>query len=329
MDRFSAMEVFVRIVEKGSLSAVARELGTTQPSVSRQLRALERHLKTGLLHRSTRHVALTEEGRAYYEDCKRILADVGTSEGNLASLHTTLRGTLKVNTSVALGVDYIAPLANSFQRHHPDLTVDLTLNERFVDLVEEGLDVAIRFGPIRDENLIARELGSTRRLTVAAPGYLRRHGVPRQPADLASHVCVAFNYAPATEWNYHGPQGEVRVKVTGAFRSNNGHAIRGAILAGIGIGWLPEALIHEQLQSGKLKTLFPGYSMSPIGVHAVYASARHVPAKVRAFVQFLEEQFKRLPVFAAITTERRSGSDPGLPVSRRITAQPANHGAGS
>ena len=173
-----------RIVESGSLSAAARSLGTTQPSVSRQLRALERRLKSQLLQRSTRHLSLTEVGRAYFENCKRILADIDESEGDVAALHASLRGTLRVNTSVALGVDYVAPLACGFQRHHPELALDLTLNERVVDLVEEGIDVAIRFGPIRDESLIARRLGSTRRLTVAAPAYLRKHGVPRQPQDL-------------------------------------------------------------------------------------------------------------------------------------------------
>jgi len=149
MDRFFAMEVFVRIVETGSLSAAARELDTTQPSVSRQLRALEHRLKTQLLHRSTRHISLTEPGRAYYEDCKRILSDIDATEGNLGALQAGLRGSLRVNTSVALGVDYIAPLACAFQKQHPELVMDLTLNERFVDLIEEGIDVAIRFGPIR------------------------------------------------------------------------------------------------------------------------------------------------------------------------------------
>ena len=306
MDRLSAMEVFVRIVERGSLSAAARALGTTQPSVSRQLRALERRLKIQLLQRSTRHISLTEVGRAYYENCKRILADIDATEGNVGALHTSLRGTLRVNTSVALGVDCIAPLACAFQRHHPELAVDLTLNERFVDLVEEGIDVAIRFGPIQDESLIARELGSTRRLTVAAPAYLRQHGVPRQPQDLASHICVAFNYAPAAEWTYHGPRGEVQIKVTGVFRSNNGHAIREAILAGIGVGWLPEALIHEHLKRGKLRVLFPSHTMSPIAVHAVYSSARHVPTKVRAFVGYLEAEFSNLPGFAGMSRTQPS-----------------------
>ena len=209
MDRFWAMEVFVRIVDTGSLSAAARELDTTQPSVSRQLRALEHRLKTQLLHRSTRHVSLTDAGRAYYEDCKRILSDIDATEGNLGVLQSSLRGSLRLNTSVALGVDYIAPLALAcaFQKQHPELVVDLTLNERFVDLVEEGIDVAIRFGPIRDENLVARQLGSTRRLTVAAPAYLRRHGAPRQPQDLAAHACVGFQ---STLRRRSGPTGSAR-----------------------------------------------------------------------------------------------------------------------
>lgn len=299
MDRFSAMKVFVRIVETGSLSAAARDLGTTQPSISRQLRALERRLDTQLLRRSTRAVSLTEVGRAYYEDCKRILTDVDATEGNLGSMRTSLRGTLKVNTSMALGVDFVAPLTYAFQRHHPDLAVDLTLNERFVDLVEEGIDVAIRFGPIHDDNMIARPLARARRVTVAAPAYLRRRGAPGQPEDLSVHTCVAFNYAPAAEWSFHGPQGEVRVKVGSVFRSNNGHAIRGAILAGLGIGWLPEPLVFEELKAGKLEALLPGYAMPPIEVHAVYSSARHVPMKVRAFLGWLEQRFKKLPGFAA------------------------------
>ena len=300
MDRFSAMVAFVRIVERGSLSAAARSLGTTQPSISRQLRALERRLNTQLLRRSTRHISLTEAGQGYYDNCRRILSDVDATEANLAILQTSLRGTLRVNTSVALGVDCVAPLVCAFQRQHPDLTVDLTLNERFVDLIEEGIDVAIRFGQIRDENLVARPLGTTRLLTVAASSYLRQHGMPRQPQDLASHSCIAFNYTPEEAWSYHGPHGEAKVKVTTVFRSNNGHVIRAAILAGVGIGWLPEALICGDLKQGRVKVVLPGYALPAVDVHAVYSAAAHVPAKVRAFLGHLEEQFGRLPGFARV-----------------------------
>jgi DNA-binding transcriptional LysR family regulator len=306
MDRLSAMVAFVRIVEGGSLSAAARSLDTTQPSISRQLRALERRLDTQLLRRSTRHLSLTEIGQTYYESCKRILSDLDATEASLAALHTGLQGTLRVNTSVALGVDYVAPLACAFQRDNPRLTVDLTLNERFVDPVEEGIDVAVRFGQIRDANLIAHPLGRTRLVTVAAPSYLRRHGTPGSPQDLASHTCVAFNYVPQNEWIYHGPEGEVRVRLTGVFQSNNGHVIREALVAGIGIGWLPEAVMFDALKQGKLKALLPGYSMSSVDVHAVYAGGAHVPAKVRAFVGYLEARFPKLPGFAAVPKKHRA-----------------------
>ena len=222
---------------------------------------------------------------------------MSAAEGNLGALQTALRGTLKVNTSVALGEDYIAPIAYRFQRQHPELAIDLTLNERFVDLIEEGIDLAVRFGPVVDENLVARGLGSTRRLTVAAPTYLRKHGTPKTPSDLTAHNCIAFNYAPATEWVYTGRSGETRVKVSGTFRSNNGHAIRGAVIAALGVGWLPEALVHEPLKSGALRQVLIDYAMPPLEVHAVYPSARHLPAKVRAFLDRLQQEFAAIPVF--------------------------------
>lgn len=298
-DRLAAMEMFVRIVETGSLSAAAREFDTTQPTVSRQLRALERRLQTQLLQRSTRHSALTGTGRLYYEDCRRILAEVRAIEANAGGREAEPRGLLKVNTSVALGEDYIAPATYQFMAHHPELIVNLTLNERFVDLVEEGIDVAVRFGPLRRDSLIARRLASTRRLTVASPRYLRKRGTPKKPSDLSAHSCVLFNYEPADEWTYRGAEGETRVKVSARFCSNNGHAIRGALVAGIGIGWLPEALIHHELQEGQLKLVLPDYQMPTIDVHAVYVAARHIPAKVRLYIAHLESALQQESSFLA------------------------------
>ena len=299
MDRLAAMEMFVRIVETGSLSAAAREFDTTQPTVSRQLRALERRLQTQLFQRSTRHSALTGTGRLYYEDCRRILAEVRAIEANAGGREAEPRELLKVNTSVALGEDYIAPATYQFMAHHPELIVNLTLNERFVDLVEEGIDVAVRFGPLRHDSLIARRLASTRRLTVASPRYLRKRGTPKKPSDLSAHSCVLFNYEPADEWTYRGAEGETRVKVSARFCSNNGHAIRGALVAGIGIGWLPEALIHRELQEGQLKLILRDYEMPTIDVHAVYVAARHIPAKVRLYIGHLESALQRESSFLA------------------------------
>jgi DNA-binding transcriptional LysR family regulator len=298
MDRLTAMELFLRIVETGSLSAAAREFDTSQPSVSRQLRALERRLGARLLNRTTRHLTLTEAGRGFYDDCRQIVASVQAAEGSVGMLQASLRGSLKINTSVALGQQFIAPLVQKFWRRHTGLTVDLTLNERFVDLVEEGIDVAVRFGDPQDVNLVARRLGYTRRVIVATPGYLRRHGTPKVPSDLATHNCVLFNYPATPDWTLNGANGEVKVRVTGTFRANNGHVIRGAILDGIGVGWIPEALIHDKISSGAVREILTQYAMQPLDVHALYATTRHLPAKVRAFVDFLKEEFSSIPGFS-------------------------------
>ena len=292
------MGLFVRIVETGSFSAAARDFGTTQPSVSRQLHALERRLGARLLNRTTRHLTLTDAGRIFYDDCRQIVASVEAAEGNVGALQATLRGPLKINTSVALGQEFVAPLIQKFLRLHTNLTVDLTLNERFVDLVEEGIDVAVRFGELRDVNVVARRLGQTRRVIVATPGYLRKHGIPKMPSDLAAHNCILFTYPPTADWTLIGSKGEIKVRVTGSLRANNGHVIRGAILNGLGVGWIPEALIHDKLATGAVREVLTEYRMQCVDVHALYASARHLPVKVRAFVDFLQKEFDSMPGFS-------------------------------
>src|SRR5262245_11405105 len=192
MDRLEAMDIFVRIVEAGSFSAVARELGTTQPTISKQITALERRLKTRLLERSTRSLSATDSGTMYYERCKRILEDVKAAEGALGRLQSSLTGTLHVNGSIALGQIFLTPLLLDFQRRYPDRTVELTLNDRYIDLVEEGVDVAVRMGRLADSNLVARRLGATRRVLVATRAYLDAHGTPREPPDLERHNCLLY-----------------------------------------------------------------------------------------------------------------------------------------
>ena len=299
MDRLTAMELFVRIVETGSLSAAAREFRTTQPSVSRQLRGLEKRLNARLLNRTTRHLTLTEAGKAFYEDCRQIVESVRAAESGVGALQTSLRGVLRVDTGVALGQECIAPLAFKFQKQHHELIVDLTLTGRFVDLVEEGIDVAVRFGEVQDVNLVARRLGRARRVIVATPAYLKRYGTPKLPADLASHRGVLIGYPAPLDWTLSSADGEIKVRVPAVFRANNGHVVRGAILSDLGIGWVPEALIHRELESGLVREVLHGYTMKPLDAHAVYASARHLPAKVRAFVEFLQAEFASIPGFEA------------------------------
>jgi DNA-binding transcriptional LysR family regulator len=299
MDRLEAMDIFVRIVEAGSFSAVARDLGTTQPTISKQMTALETHLKTRLLNRSTRSLSVTESGTGYYERCKRILEDVKLAEGALGRLQSSLTGTLHVNGSIALGQLFLTPLMLDFQRDYPDLTVELTLNDRYIDLVEEGVDVAVRLGRLADSNLVARRLGSTRRVLVAARDYLDRYSTPQAPADLDRHNCLLYAYlSTGNEWVFRGPQGDMRVQAHGNFKANNGHAIREALLAGAGVALMPDWLVHDDLQAGRLVTLLPQFAPAPLEVNAVYPSGRHVSAKLRTFIEFLQERFKAIPAFA-------------------------------
>ncbi|MEX0959583.1 MAG: LysR family transcriptional regulator [Burkholderiales bacterium] len=300
MDRLTAMELFVRVVETGSFSAVAREMDMTQPTVSKQLAALELRLKTRLLNRSTRQLSLTEAGTSYYEACKRILDSVHEAEGNVGRLQGQLAGQLRINTSIALGQMYVAPLALKFQELHPDLEIDLALADRFVDVVEEGIDVAIRVGRLNDSSLVARRIGKARRLTVATPAYLKQRGMPKVPQDLAEHNCILYAYlSTGNEWMFQGPEGEIRVKVSGNFRANNGDAIRLAVLADRGIAVMPEWIVAGEIAAGRLKTILPNFEPTPMDISAVYPSARHVSTKLRAFIDFLQAEFPSIPALRA------------------------------
>jgi len=299
MDRLVAMEMFVRIVETGNFSAVARQLGTTQPTISKQLTALEQRLQTRLLNRSTRSISLTEAGAAYYERCRRILDEVREAEGALGKLQSALSGTLHVNGSIALGQIFLTPLLLRFQRQYPELAIELSLSDRYIDLVEEGADLAVRIGRLADSNLVARRLGSTRRVVVATPAYLAAHGTPRRPEDLAQHSCLLYAYlSTGNEWSFNGPDGEIRVRVQGNFKANNGDAIRQALLANVGVAMSPDWLIHDKLESGEVVVLLPEFTPPPLDINAVYPSGRHVSTKVRTFIEFLQEEFRAIPAFS-------------------------------
>jgi DNA-binding transcriptional LysR family regulator len=300
MDRLEAMEMFVRIVETGSFSAVAREMGITQPTISKQVTALEAYLKARLLNRSTRKLSLTESGQAYYERSKRILDDVREAESTLGRLQGSISGHLHINTSIALGQMYVTPLVLKFQKQYPALAIELTLIDRFIDIVEEGVDVAIRIGRLADSNLVARKIGTTRRVTIATPAYLKKHGCPKRPEDLVHHSCLLYSYlSTGNEWLFQGPEGEIRVKVSGNFKSNNGHALREALLGGLGIAITPDWLAHEGLRNGTVKAILPEFAPTPMEINAVYPSNRMLSAKVRAFVDFLVQEFRKIPALNA------------------------------
>lgn len=295
MDRLYQMRLYVRVVETGNFSAVARELGTIQPTVSKQLAALEEHLGVRLLNRTTRQLSPTEAGRKYYDRCRHILDEVTDLEASLSDLQNRPTGLLRVNAPVAFGQLYMLPLVFRFRRLYPGLALDLTLNDRYVDLVQEGIDVALRFGELADSQVVARRVGGVNRVCVASPAYLRARGTPRSPADLSSHNCITYNYLFSNEWQFEGSQGPMSLRVTGDFRANSALTIRAAVLEGIGIANMPGVFVQEDIDKGRLTRVLADYGPPPVDVHAVYPSARFLSSKVRLFLDFVRDEFLAIP----------------------------------
>lgn len=296
MDRFTGMRLFARVVETGSFSGAARDLRLSKSAISKHVRALEDRLGVRLLNRTTRRLSPTEEGRTYYEWCVRIGADVAEAEAAVAHLHGEPRGTLRVNAPMSFGILRLGPALGEFLGLHPELSVDLTLNDRYVDVVEEGFDVAIRIGELTDSSLIARKLAASRRVVCAAPDYFARHGVPKTPANLRDHNCLTYSYlrAAAQEWRLVGPEGEVPVTVSGTLNANNGDVLRAALIAGVGIGWAPDFIVGEDIRAGRLVPALEDY-VDELGVYALYPPGRHQSAKLRVFIDFLAGRFGTSP----------------------------------
>jgi DNA-binding transcriptional LysR family regulator len=296
MDRFHLMQLFVRIVEAGSFSAVAREMNMIQPTVSKQLTALEEKLGVRLLNRTTRKLSLTEAGREYHERCKRILDDVQDLESEVSELQNRPTGTLRVNAPVAFGQLYLVPLSFQFRRKYPGLAIDASLNDRYIDLIQEGIDVAIRFGELEDSQLVARHVGSSARICVASPAYLQARGRPRVPVDLKSHNCITYTYLFGNEWRFDGPGGSQPVRVFGDYRANSGLTIRAAALEGIGIANVPAFVVREDVESGRLVQVLAEYGPAPVRISAVYPSARLLSRKVKLFVDYMQQEFLKIPL---------------------------------
>jgi DNA-binding transcriptional LysR family regulator len=287
VDRLAAMASFVRIVESGSLSAAARAQGQSLAAVSRQLAQFEDALGVRLLNRTTRRVVATEPGRAFYEQAKRILGDLEEAEATLTQGQAEPSGHLVVAMAGALGVHVVGPALPGFLRRHPKLTIDLRMSGRYANLVEEGIDVALRIGPLADSTLMARKLGTFRRVICAAPAYLREHGRPRTPADLAAHRClVVSDFVDRDEWRLTGPAGDVKVRVAGPLRANSIEMVIAACAGGTGLAFLDTWQIAAALRARDLVVVLPDYASPPIPVHALYPAGRHLSAKVRAFVDF-------------------------------------------
>jgi DNA-binding transcriptional LysR family regulator len=293
MDRFVSMAVFVKVVEGSSFAAAARHFRLSPAMVSRHVHALEEQLGAQLLNRTTRHVSPTEVGQAYYHRVRQILADIEEADRLAADLQAAPRGLLRITSSQSFGIRHLAPAVADYLALCPEVLMDVTLNDRYLDVIEEGFDLAVRIGHLEDSSLIARRLAPVRMALGAAPDYVARHGAPQTPADLAHHNCLVYTYAAAqSEWRFRDGAGkEKAVQITGRLLANNGDLLRIAALQGQGVALGPTFILGEDIRAGTLVRLLPDYTAPEVGLYAVYPPGRHLSAKVRSFVDFLVARF--------------------------------------
>lgn len=298
LDRVTGMQVFVRVAALGSLSAAARALGISQTMATKHIAAIEERLGVKLLHRTTRRLTLTEAGRRYLDAAERILAELEDAEAAASADRLEARGTLRLNAPVSFGTREIAPLLPEFTRAYPSVTVDLGLNDRIVDLIEEGWDLAVRIGRLAESTMIARKIAPCRTALCAAPVYLAERGRPQTVADLKNHNCLGYTLSQAVgseRWAF-GPDGSVTVPVSGNLRANNGDALVAAAVAGQGLIYQPTFLVSAEIRAGRLLSIALDHTTVELpGIFAVYPSDRRPPAKVRAFIDFVGKRFGSVP----------------------------------
>lgn len=290
IDNLLELTVFARIVAAGSLSAAARDLDLSLAVVSKRLTALETRLGVRLLQRTTRRQSLTDEGQAFHERCVRILAEVQEAEAAVSRTRDVVMGLLRVTAPRGFGRSHISPLLVRFRDKHPELTVQLHLTDAVVNIVDEGFDLAIRFGALADSSLIARRIAPSFRVLCAAPSYLARRGQPVQPADLAKHDCVVFGEHPSRDWHFQRENQGASVRVNPAYITNDGETAQSLALAGAGIVQKSIWDVGDDLGTGRLVRVLPGYVIPAAPLHAVYANAQHLAPKVRRFVDFCVDE---------------------------------------
>ncbi|MBB4210520.1 DNA-binding transcriptional LysR family regulator [Rhodothalassium salexigens DSM 2132] len=312
MDQLTAIRVFLRVADVAGFTEAARRLGVSKSAVSKQVTALEDHLGVKLVHRTTRQVRLTDEGRAYAERCRRLLDDLDEADAAVRSLRAAPRGRLRVNAALTFGTLHVAPALAAFCRAYPEVVVDLDLSDRFVDIVDEGYDLAIRIGALTDMGMIARQLAPARLAVVAAPDYLDARGMPAGPEALTDHACLLYKgRRGAAEWTLETADDPPRrsvVRVAGPLVANNGDVIRCAARDGLGLALMPTFAIADDLAAGRLVPALPGWAPPPAVVQAVYPPTRHLSAKVRAFIDFLAVRFGPDPVWDRLARGEEAGA---------------------
>ena len=290
------MVIFAKVVEAKGFSEAARRLHLSKSMVSKAVTQLEKSVGARLLNRTTRAMSLTEAGAAFYEHCARIVEELEQAKLAVGRFHSEPRGLLRISASVAFGTLHIAPALPEFLARHPEVRIDMVIGDRFVDLAEEGFDVAIRIAKEPAPNLVARKLAAVNRKICATPGYFIRQGVPQTPADLAKHNCLTYtHFNPQDPWRLRGPGGDISVSATGNLRLNDDEALSAAVLGGLGIALLPTFIVGGDLQAGRLRAVLSDYVPLERHIWAVYLPNRHLPAKVRAFIDFLLDRFSPDP----------------------------------
>ena len=293
MDRFNALATFAKVVEQGSFARAADRLSVSTSAVSRQVAELEAHLDVRLLNRTTRRLSLTEAGQAFFERCVQLLADLEETESSVRSTALEPKGTLRVTCGVTFGERHLAPAIAEFAGLHPQVSFDVDLSDRVVDLVEEGFDLAIRIGAVGHQALVSRRIGSTQFVCCASPAYLVRHPAPVTPADLEQHACLGYTYAAVTNaWTFESRDGTRHTpRITPRHRLNNGRMLAEFAAAGLGIVLEPDFIVAPEVRSGRLQRLLTDYQPPRSPIAAVYPSRRHLSAKVRSFVDFLAARY--------------------------------------
>ena len=298
MDSIAGLRLFIRVVETGSFSKASADLGVTQPTATRHVAALEAKLGARLLNRNTRGVSTTEVGTLYYEKCKAIQREIEEADNLASLLQSRVGGRLRISTSVAFGRRVLTPLVLQYMQAHPDVSIDLSFDDRYVNLVEQGVDVALRMGRLADSSLGARFLGLNPWVLVGAPAYLARRGVPGAPADLAAHDCLVYSSVQGDDrWHFGTAQGgkpggeASSVPVSGPLRSNNLTTLLAGVLSGLGLAILPRYVAQDAIASGEVRELLAGYALPAQEIHAVFPSPKLVPAKVGSFIAHLQQRF--------------------------------------
>jgi len=292
MGQFRQISTFVEVVARGSLSAAARAEGIAPAMIGRRLDALEARLGVKLLQRTTRKLALTDEGTAFLEDCQRILAELEEAESAVAERSARATGHLMISAPAGFGRQHVAPLLPSFLAEHQDLTATLNMTDRVTDIVGEGIDVAIRIASLADSSLVSVKLADNERVVVAAPSYLKRHGTPETLADLARHNCLAISSEGSQRgWTFRENGKNVVLKVGGNMGCNDGQVLHEWALAGKGLAWRSMWEVGSEIEAGKLRTVLADFAAPGNDIHAVFAQRRHLPLRVRAFVDFLRRAY--------------------------------------